>query len=278
MALTPFSKASFGSVRVVAKASPDLRIPALLTRAVYNTPVQSQEISAATLRVVDKSSPTMRVSAGLVRAIIRGKIKNPRLRAWTFTLDGHDFYVLKLGTEGKTLIFDLSTGQWGQWSSGGEERWRASLGLNWRSARRVPAQYGSSIIVGDDSYGALWVLDPTYGLDEHLLDGDPLTFPRVATAQIAATGRKAMPCFSAYLSASGGNSSTTPATVNLSYSDDAGHTFVTAGEISIVDAQYTQEFAWRSLGQIRAPGRLFQISDNGALARIDSLDVNNENS
>lgn len=278
MALTPKVQTSLGALRAVAVPSPSLRMSKGLVRAVYNTPVESLSVATTSIRAVKTASPTSRVTGVLLRAIVRGKIENPRVRAWSYTLDGHDFYVLKLGTEGKTLIFDLSTGQWSQWSSGTDPRWRASLGFNWRSSRRVPANYGSNVIVGDDSYGALWVLDPDSGLDDHLLDGDPVPFPRVATGQIAIRGRTVLPCFSVYLSASAGSPAVTPSTVTLEYSDDSGETFTNAGEITVNADDFTQEFSWRSLGQVRAPGRLFKISNDGALARIDSLDVNNENS
>lgn len=276
MALTPKVQASFGAVRAVAKAGPDLRVPSSGVRVVYNIPVVEQMISASTVRAVSEQAPIVNVSSLLLRTIVRGKIENPRLRAWSYTLDGHDFFVLKLGTEDKTLIFDLATGQWSSWTSGTEERWRASLGMNWRSSRRIPANYGSNVVVGDDSYGALWVLDADYGMDEHLLEGDPQPFPREATGQIAVRGRAALPCFSVYLSGSSGEPAYAGATVRLSYSDDRGQTFADAGEI-VVGADFTQELSWRSLGQIRAPGRLFKIVDDGALTRIDSLDVNNEN-
>ena len=278
MALTPKVQTSFGALRAIAVPSPSLRIPLGRVRAVYNTPVVELSVSNTAVRTVREGVPTANVSRFLLRTIVRGKIENPRVRAWSYTLDGHDFYVLKLGTEDKTLVFDLSTGQWSQWSSAEDPRWRASLGFNWRSSRRVPANYGSNVIVGDDSYGALWVLDPDYGMDEHLLDGDPVPFPRVATGQMAIRGRLAQPCFSVYLSASAGSPAVTPSSVTLEYSDDSGETFADAGAIPVNSEDYTQEFAWRSLGQVRAPGRLFRISDDGALARIDSLDVNNENS
>ena len=277
MALTPKLISTFGAVRAVAKPSPDLRIPFSVARAVYNTPVEQQMVAAAAVRVIEEPSPIARVTSAFVRAIVRGKIENPRVRSWSYTLDGHDFYILKLGTEDKTLVLDLSTGQWSQWSSGDLPRWRASIGLNWRASKRIAANYGSNVIVGDDSVGTLWVLDPDYAMDDSLLDDTaPSTFPRIAMGQIPQRGRGAIPCFSVYLSASPGQTQA-PTTVSLSYSDDLGHTFANAGGLSVTNELYLQEFAWRSLGQIRAPGRLFKISDDG-LARIDSLDVNNENS
>jgi len=48
---------------------------------------------------------------------------------------------------------------------------------------------------------------------------------------------------------------------------------VDAGAITVEPGNYFQEFAWRSLGKIGAPGRLFQLVDYGAFARIDELDI-----
>lgn len=276
MAKTPKLISTFGAARAITMSSPYVRVPYGVARVVYNIPAVQQNITQAAVRTVAEPIPTVRVAQGLVRAIIKGGIENPRVRSWAYTLDGHDFYVLKLGTEEKTFVFDLSTQQWSHWASGDLPRWRTSIGLNWRASNRIAETYGSNVIAGDDNTGILWVLDPDYALDDSVFDDtEPNTFPRVAMGQLPQRGRSAVPCFSVYLSASPGEVQT-PTSVTLSYSDDLGHNFANAGSFDITNGDYLQEFAWRSLGQIRAPGRLFKIADNG-LARVDSLDVNNEN-
>ena len=88
-------------------------------------------------------------------------------------------------------------------------------------------------------------------------------------------GRNAIPVYSVDLTASLGDPSLENNTVTLEYSDDQGHTYLTADEPHVAEAgNYAQEFSWHSLGQVRAPGRLFRLTDDGAFARIDSLDVN----
>jgi hypothetical protein len=62
-------------------------------------------------------------------------------------------------------------------------------------------------------------------------------------------------------------------TVNLKYSDDSGATFYDAGDQTVPAEVYDTRLNWRSLGSIRYPGRLFKITDSGALRRIDSLEV-----
>src|SRR3546814_3373990 len=94
-----------------------------------------------------------------------------------------------------TLIYDLSTGQWAWWTTGDRNSWRANVGLNWRSAGSIPDIYGSNIIIGDDNYGILWVLDPSQGTDDDLIDDTDHTFPRVATGQLTTTGRNYQPIY-----------------------------------------------------------------------------------
>jgi hypothetical protein len=64
------------------------------------------------------------------------------------------------------------------------------------------------------------------------------------------------------------------AAVRLEISDDAGATFDDMGSVGITDSANYPELAWYSLGQIEAPGRLFKITDDGAIARIDGLEMN----
>jgi hypothetical protein len=242
----------------------------------YNIPADYINAAQAGAWAAFRQSSTMRATNTGVLAVARGTIDNPKLKAWTFTLDGHDFFVLKLGTGRKTLVYDLSTGQWSHWSSNSQEHWRASEGMNWVSSGSNPNDYGSNVVVGDDSYGLLWILDPEYGIDQGLLSSlDDVTFPRVATGQATAKSRQFIPVYNVTLEASRGQPALTANTVTLSYSDDQGNSYVTADQdITVVAGDYAQEYRWLSLGHMKAPGRLFKIEDNGAFARIDALDVN----
>jgi hypothetical protein len=69
--------------------------------------------------VFAKNSMALRVPQADVLAYVRGRIQNPKLRAWTFTLDGHDFYVLRLGMD-LTLVYDVYSEQWMDWDAFGE--------------------------------------------------------------------------------------------------------------------------------------------------------------
>jgi hypothetical protein len=93
--------------------------------------------------------------------------------------------------------------------------------------------------------------------------------------QIALTGYNAQRVFNVKLAGSVGEGTFTTdlGNVYLSYSDDGGHTYNSAGACLADMGDYGTRLTWRSIGSVRYPGRLFKITDTGALARLDSLDV-----
>lgn len=264
------------TLAVTRVASLSTLVPQLTALGVYNVPAQNISVTYGEMNsVYSRIAQGMPITQSVVVAIFKGTVNNPKLTAWTYTLDGHDYYVLKLGTDNKTLVFDISTGQWSWWASPQTEHWRVNTGLNWKSSGNLPFQYGSNVVVGDDSYGVLWVLNPDQGLDDSILDSTQNAFSRVATAQMTSIDRQFIPIYSVYLSASLGAPALTANTVTLRYSDDQGRSFTDADDVKVVTAgDYSQSLEWRSLGILSPPGRLFQIEDNGAFSRIDDLEVN----
>lgn len=266
----------------ISKASP-ANVSQLEALSVINFPAKSIAMSAAEARLPGTVATPVEVSQISVLVIGRGRVANPRLRAWTFTLDGHDFYVLRLG-DNTTLVYDLFSQQWAEWSSAEFDFWRANVGINWLGSVGIIDEnnlsYGSDVVVGDDTWGLLWFLNADQGYDDHPDAGSPnqiLPFERVVMGQAPIRGRDVMPCNVVYLTGdNSGAAGPFGPTVTLYTSDDAGKSFLTQDTINVVPGDYTQEFAWRSLGDITAPGRLFKIVDNGVFARIDSLDMNDE--
>ena len=61
--------------------------------------------------------------------------------------------------------------------------------------------------------------------------------------------------------------------VSLEVSDDRGFTYTDMGAVSLDAGDYNARVHWRSLGSMSAPGRLFKITDEGALKRIDSAEM-----
>lgn len=231
--------------------------------------------------VAAKGIEALRSSQALVMVAVRGRVANPKLRAWTFTLDGHDFYVLRLGMD-LTLVYDDYSEQWMDWDAFEKAYWPVNVGINWVGGVGLlnPAgdSWGSNVLVGDDTLGLLWFLDPNQPFDESF-DGplDPVPakyFPRVTMGQMTLTGRQVMPCYAAWLTTDMGAPAYVGAGVTLEISDDAGVTFDDMGLLTVTAGVNSPELSWYSLGQIEAPGRLFRITDDGAVARIDGMEMN----
>lgn len=263
-------------VRSVAASGPDAQIADFPVRVVLNYPSEAAQSASITVRALGASGPEAQVSQLVVRAIIRGHTENPRIRAWTFTLDGHDFYVIRLG-DTATFVYDAYSEQWVDWQDFTHTYWRPSIGTVWNGAAALAAIYGSSVLAGDDTYGLIWFLDPNQPYDEHpdySAVEQQLYFERITMGQVPMRGRENLPCYAAWLTTDMGDPAYDGAAVRLEISDDAGVTFDDMGEIAVtLDANYP-ELAWYSLGQIEAPGRLFKITDDGAIMRIDGLQMN----
>lgn len=278
MALTPTILATQMDVTsIVTTITGNINVAEYDLTAVYNFPSERVDVGQLDAGIVGQIESGVEMSQFDVIAIVRGSIFNPRLRAWWFELDDHEIWVLNLGA-GKTLAFDLSTDKWAWWSNPEADHWRATIGTNWTASGRIAYDYGSDVVAGDDSTGILWILDPQKAVDDPFRQeereaGLTLPFPRVATGQVLARGRNFIPCYEVYLVCDSGAPAFTGAAITLSYSDDGGRSYVSAGAIVAEEGNFQQEFAWRSLGQIGAPGRMFRLEDNGALRQIDELSI-----
>lgn len=241
---------------------------------VWNIPSVELQTSAVDLAVVtDKDSQPTEVSQFDLTYVWKGRVDDPKVRCFTFTLDGHDFYVIRLGTI-ETLLFDTQTEQFYIWGSNAGLLWRAYDGCNWLGGYTQSANYGSNVVVGDDGNGAIYFLNPDADTDDDALQGGDLQrdFIRRASGQVVTKGYSSARCYGVELLGSIGQfDPTATASITLSYSDDRGQSYVTAGTYTVTADDYDARLFWRSLGSIRVPGRIFRISDYGALKRIDSL-------
>lgn len=243
--------------------------------AAANRPSPEMKASQSRVLVPVNQMSDIVVSQARVLAVARGRISNPHVRAWTFTMDNHDFYVLQLGTQ-ETLVYDTLTEQWYNWGSDNSTVWKAARGLNWLAGQNFASTYGSDVIVGDDVNGAIYVLNPDAVQDDDNVNGaeQPHSFQRYAEAQVVIHGYAGVPCYGIQVLGSQSqlidNSLTS---VTLEYSDDRGVTYVSAGTIDLIQGDNDGRLFWRSLGNIKSPGRLFRITDYGALQRIDSMDM-----
>lgn len=251
----------------------DGEVSQLAVRSVYNFPSEAGQISQLVVRGFVEPTPDLRVSQLVVRALIKGRVDEPVIRAWTFTQDGHDYYVLRLGSA-ETLVYDTFSQQWSVYGTGIGNPWRAYTGRNWQGGRGLALNY-SDVIVGDDGTGTLYFLSPDDDYDDDPISGSdtPRAFRRRITGQVVVKpGYISAPCYGVQLYGSIGSGPET-LNVNLAVSDDRGFTYDDMGDIALDSADYLARTNWLSLGSMVAPGRLFRITDEGALKRIDSLEM-----
>lgn len=191
--------------------------------------------------------------------------------AWTFSLDGHTFYVLNLGNVG-TYVYDTVTQRWQNWSTQGyAPTWNFLFGQQWG----IPP--ASRVVGADAASGYIWELDPSVTVDEAWRG-----IYHEVTAFIDARGRGAVRLDDlrvvgsvGYLDSSGPFSDSTPTAVfSMQYSDDMGTTWSEAWDVTLTEAHTHMEVAFRSLGSFKSPGRIFRFYDSGGLVRIDGADWN----
>jgi hypothetical protein len=207
-------------VRSFDEPTPDANVSQMAVRTVFNYPSEAGRVSQLIVRSFDEPTPMLRVSQLIVRVLIKGRVDDPRVRAWTFTLDGHDYYVLHLGAT-ETLVYDTHSQQWYSWGTGTSPLWRAYTGTNWIGGRKFALNW-SNVVCGDDGTGTLYFLSPDNDTDDDPLTEAPRPFRRIATGQlIVKPGYAAVPCFGVQLFGSIGARGE-EATVNLQVSDDRG--------------------------------------------------------
>ncbi len=166
--------------------------------------------------------------------------------AFTYTQDGHKFYVLTFPTELVTWVFDLSTELWHQRQSFEKGRWRASSYVF----------FNGKNLVGDFETGKIYELD----LDTYTEDGD--TIQRIAVSppifkdKRKITHDKLWIDFDSGVGLSVGQGSDPQ--VMLRFSDDginfSNEKWASLGAIG----QYQTQVAWAGLGQSRY--RVYEIT------------------
>lgn len=182
----------------------------------------------------------------------------PRARCWSFTLDGHTFFVMDLAAEG-TFLYDTVTSQWCRFRTYGIDQWNFQNGCQW-----------GNIVVGADLLtDEVWQQVPTKTLDEGWRD-----IAHAVTGGLTSRSRTYISCDALRLAASIGLLDTlNGATMTLRFSDDQEATWSDPYTIDLIVDDFDGELAWRSLGSFMAPGRIFEITDLGGLIRIDGADA-----
>jgi len=184
------------------------------------------------------------------------------LRAWGYVLDQHVYYVLTL--EDQTWIYDGSTGFWNPANSKGLNYWRAHIGSD-----------VSGLALAADALPnnpQIWRVNP----DDLTDSGEEIE--RLATAFLEWKGPRTR-CANASLLCELGNTGQDEAPqVGMRWSDDGGKTFSdwlfrSIGRVG----EYSARPIWNRLGDIRAPGRVFQFkSTDPAVIRLSDCRVNED--
>lgn len=185
---------------------------------------------------------------------IEGATEKLNLRAWGFSLDQHQFYVMHLGEQG-SFVYDILSGEWSQWRTEGFNTWNMESGVTWND----------EVYAGDNSGPTLWRLDP-----DSYLDDDFRLITRIVTGGIPAEARATIKTGMFVLNATKQGEIDDQSTpyVQLSISDDGGFVFRNREQKEVTEAAETQDFSWRSLGTIKYPGRVFRITDVGGFVTI----------
>lgn len=194
-------------------------------------------------------------------ALVRGVTERRDLRAWPFTQDDHDFWVLQLGEDG-TLVFDKLSSQWAQWRSPGKAFWRGNDGVQWE---------GWNICCDTDT-GILWRIDPEGRLDDGTTPITSLVSGKVTTRM-----RRNAQCHMAEVALSEGEPPTgvdaSTLAISLRTTDDDGLNFISHGDITGTAIGSDITVRWYGLGVMPAPGRVFEITDTGYARRIDGFNI-----
>lgn len=216
------------------------------------------------LWVTDTRSVVM--SRGFPRKISNTSVeellkKGVNLRAWFFRHNRHDFYVITDDSK-FTVVYDLTTNTWVRWSSYERETFRGHLGI----------QVGSKTLSGDKELGKIWELG-TEGFDEE--NEEPIVRE---IAGVVTHAELPIPCYSVSCSVNAGWSPSYDKEpfLELRWSDDLGATWSEYLSVSLGNrGEYRSDVVFRSLGQIKAPGRVFELRfADSARFRFDYAAVN----
>jgi hypothetical protein len=192
-------------------------------------------------------------------ALVRGFGDRRQLRAWTFTQDDHDFYVINLGTA-MTLVFDKLSGRWAQWRSPSYNYWRGEDGCSWESYN----------LCCDPLSGKIWKIDA-----EGRLDYTTTPITSMVTGQLTLRGRDIRPCYMAELAVSEGQltSGLEGGDVYFQLRTNDGINWYDHGQVPGQDIGEDITVRWYGLGIMKAPGVVFEITDTGYARRIDGFNI-----
>jgi hypothetical protein len=188
--------------------------------------------------------------------------------AYSFQLEGHEFYVASFPSANLTWVYDLATQLWHKWLS------IDGFGVFRRHRSNCQTVFGGSIIVGDYANGKLYALDKTVYTE----DGSPIRrlrrSPHITESLKQIYISRLQIQFQPGIGLQTGQGSV--AQVMLRWSNDGGMTWSNEHWRSIgAVGKYRARAIWRRLGQAR--DRVYEISVSDPVnAIIVSADMDEE--
>ncbi len=123
------------------------------------------------------------ISTDAITDIITGLPRFDDVQAMTYSGSGHEYLVLTFPTDNLTIVYDIATGVWHQWSSGIGASGHTSNAIieSGRHISNCILDYGGEELVGDYSTGKIHKLDYGYYYDG--IAGDESLIKRLRTGK-----------------------------------------------------------------------------------------------
>lgn len=176
------------------------------------------------------------------------------VNVFPYDLDGHVMYGLHIRGRG-TFVYDLMTTQWCEWQTADFPFWNAQYHVKWRDDYYASTKFENQ----------LNLVDPNSVLDDSFR-----TNSFIATGRLESQDREYVANPEAQIFGSiglrGGD-------VNLRYSDDEGANWSDYETVTMAAGVRNANVMFYDLGSVTAPGRVFQIEDDGTLRRVQTLKV-----
>jgi len=168
------------------------------------------------------------------------------VRAFSYTDEGHVFYVLTLRNIA-TFVFDTASGRWHRRKTSGMADWDPFAAVDAFSGVYVATDNGIS------------------RLSRNILSDHGSAIERKASVNIPSKDRQAIERFALSAHALSAGGVETQITLDISFSDDAGRSY-SAPESLVLhgQAEYGQRASLFRQGQIRTPGRVYRIETEDA--------------
>ena len=176
------------------------------------------------------------------------------VNVFPYDIDGHVMYGLHIRGRG-TFVYDLMTSQWAEWETADFGFWNAQYHVKWQDNYYASTKFENQ----------LNLIDPNSVLDDSFR-----TNSFVATGRLESQDREYVSNPEAQIFGSvglrGGD-------VNLRYSDNEGEAWSSYRTVNVTPGARNANVMFYDLGSVTAPGRVYQIEDEGTLRRVQTLKV-----